>query len=215
MYLQNRRESYSASHHALRRPRSRLSLLPLSLAISSPSLSPLFPLRCLSLVVSLRFVGLRKHRASLELPLGLFLLHFLSSCSRIIPFIFRGLCSRSGSQLVLSPFPWFLTTKSTILSFIFWSIWAHVYCSCPFFSTETPEKWITSNGYRVFLTCDNSTAGSFNFNPEDATTKQLRFKRIPDQCRHSNKLFSRPILLSSKIATKEYQDHHFFALDNA
>ncbi|KAJ7290509.1 hypothetical protein C8J57DRAFT_1213130 [Mycena rebaudengoi] len=51
-------------------------------------------------------------------------------------------------------------------------------------------------GYQLFLTHDNSAPGSSDFDPEDATTNQLRGFR-------------------TNILTKEYQDHPFFSLDNA
>ncbi|KAJ7303133.1 hypothetical protein DFH08DRAFT_977204 [Mycena albidolilacea] len=64
----------------------------------------------------------------------------------------------------------------------------------PFFSIEEAPSWITSHGYQLFLTHDDSeTATSWDL--DNASTKQLKAYR-------------------SHMVSEYYQDHPFFSLEN-
>ncbi|KAJ7302805.1 hypothetical protein DFH08DRAFT_1089622 [Mycena albidolilacea] len=64
----------------------------------------------------------------------------------------------------------------------------------PFFSIEEAPSWITSHGYQLFLTHnDSETATSWDL--DDASTKQLKAYR-------------------SHMVSEYYRDHPFFSLEN-
>ncbi|KAJ7247238.1 hypothetical protein C8J57DRAFT_1523021 [Mycena rebaudengoi] len=65
----------------------------------------------------------------------------------------------------------------------------------PFFSVENAPSWMTSLGYQLYVLHDDSVESTVSWNPEDASTKDLKAYR-------------------SLILTEKYQTHPFFSLEN-
>ncbi|KAJ7855611.1 hypothetical protein B0H14DRAFT_2579271 [Mycena olivaceomarginata] len=64
-----------------------------------------------------------------------------------------------------------------------------------FFSVENAPSWMTSLGYQLYVLQDDSVGSAASWNPEDATTKDLKDYR-------------------SLILSEKYQTHPFFSSEN-
>ncbi|KAJ7354257.1 hypothetical protein DFH08DRAFT_804176 [Mycena albidolilacea] len=65
----------------------------------------------------------------------------------------------------------------------------------PFFSVENVLSWMTSLGYQLYVLHNDSVESAASWNPEDASTKDLKAYR-------------------SLILSEKYQTHPFFSLEN-
>ncbi|KAJ7851756.1 hypothetical protein B0H13DRAFT_2359851 [Mycena leptocephala] len=72
----------------------------------------------------------------------------------------------------------------------------------PFFSVENATTWITSLGYQLYLLQDDTVVSTSSYNPEDASTKELRAYRNCD--------FVVPI----QMVGDDFLGHAFFSLEN-